>query len=72
MQAAWYEKQGAAQDVIQYGELPVPTPDPEGVQIRVRASGVNPSGTKVRIPRLLTFYLCNSYYEPTHFWLTPA
>jgi len=48
MQAAWYEEQGAAQDVIQYGELPVPTPGPGEVQIRVQASGVNPSDTKVR------------------------
>jgi NADPH2:quinone reductase len=48
MQAAWYEKQGAARDVIQYGVMPVPEPSSGEVGIRVHASGVNPSDTKTR------------------------
>jgi NADPH2:quinone reductase len=48
MQAAWHEKQGAARDVIQYGEMPVPEPSSGEVRIRVYASGVNPSDTKTR------------------------
>jgi hypothetical protein len=48
MRAAWYEKQGGARDVIQYGEMSVPEPSPGEVRVRVHASGVNPSDTKVR------------------------
>lgn len=48
MLAAWYEKQGAARDVIQYGEMPLPDPGAGEVRVRVHASGVNPSDTKVR------------------------
>jgi len=40
MQAAWYEKQGAA-NVIQYGEMPVPNPGAGEVRGQVHASGVN-------------------------------
>ncbi len=48
MRAAWYEKQGDARDVIQYGEMSVPEPSPGEVRVRVHTSGVNPSDTKVR------------------------
>lgn len=48
MHAAWYEKQGPARDVIQYGEMPVPEPGPGEVRVKVHASGVNPSDTKAR------------------------
>lgn len=48
MQAVWYEKQGAATDVIQSGELPIPEPKSGQVRIKVHASGVNPSDTKSR------------------------
>jgi len=41
MQAAWYEKQGAAKDVIQYGEMPVPNPGAGEVRVKIHASGVN-------------------------------
>lgn len=45
MRAAWYERQGAPRDVLKVGELPVPEPGPGEVQVRVYASGVNPSDT---------------------------
>ncbi|MEX0502598.1 NADPH:quinone reductase [Alphaproteobacteria bacterium LSUCC0719] len=48
MQAVWYETQGAAQDVLVSGELPIPTPEPGEVLVRLHASGVNPSDVKVR------------------------
>ena len=48
MQAAWYEKQGKAKDVIQYGEMPVPDPKAGEVLVKIYASAVNPSDTKTR------------------------
>ena len=48
MQAAWYEQQGTAQKVIQYGEMSITQPDAGEVRVKVFASGVNPSDTKVR------------------------
>lgn len=48
MQAAWYEKQGAAKDVMQYGEMPVPNPCAGEVRVKIHASGVNPSDIKTR------------------------
>ncbi|MGL5870888.1 MAG: NADPH:quinone reductase [Xenococcaceae cyanobacterium] len=48
MYAAWYEQQGAAREVIQFGELPIPNPSANEVRVKVYASGVNPSDTKAR------------------------
>jgi NADPH2:quinone reductase len=48
MKAAWYEKQGAARDVLVVGEMPDPTPGPGEVRIRVVASGINPGDIKKR------------------------
>ncbi|MEO1599566.1 MAG: NADPH:quinone reductase [Pseudomonadota bacterium] len=48
MRAVWYERQGAARDVLIYGELPDPMPGPGEVLVEVRASGVNPSDVKLR------------------------
>lgn len=48
MMAAWYERTGAADDVLVVGEQPVPVPKDGELLIRVRASGVNPSDTKGR------------------------
>jgi NADPH:quinone reductase len=48
MKAAWYEKQGAAQDVLVVGELDDPHPLAGEVRIRVAFSGVNPGDVKKR------------------------
>jgi NADPH2:quinone reductase len=48
MRAAWYERNGEAQDVLQVGELPTPEPGPGEVRVRLRASGVNPADVKRR------------------------
>jgi NADPH2:quinone reductase len=48
MQAAWYERQGAARDVLTVGTMPDPEPAAGEVRIRVAASGVNPGDTKKR------------------------
>jgi NADPH:quinone reductase len=48
MRAAWYEKQGAARDVLTVGEMPDPFPGPGAVRIRIAASAVNPGDIKKR------------------------
>ena len=48
MKAAWYEKQGAARDVLTIGEMGEPQPRAGEVRIRVAASGVNPGDVKKR------------------------
>lgn len=48
MQAAYYEKQGAAKEVINYQEIPIPEPGSGEVKVKIYASGVNPSDTKSR------------------------
>lgn len=48
MRAAWYERPGAARDVLVVGELPDPAPGPGEVLVRIAASGVNPSDYKRR------------------------
>ena len=48
MHAAFYERTGAAAEVLQLGELPDPTPGPGEVRVRLRWSGVNPSDVKSR------------------------
>jgi NADPH2:quinone reductase len=48
MDAAWYEKQGPARDVLVVGEMPDPQPGPGEVRILVAASGVNPGDVKKR------------------------
>jgi len=45
MRAVWYERQGAADDVLILGELPTPNAGPGEVRVRLEASGVNPSDT---------------------------
>ena len=48
MKAAWYEKQGAARDVLVVGEMDDPQPRAGEVRIRVVFSGVNPGDVKKR------------------------
>jgi NADPH:quinone reductase len=48
MKAAWYEKQGAARDVLVVGEMEDPHPSAGEVRIRVAFSGVNPGDVKKR------------------------
>ncbi len=48
MRAAWYEKTGAARDVIIVGTLPDPVPGPGEVRVKVAVSGANPSDWKAR------------------------
>jgi NADPH:quinone reductase len=48
MKAAWYEKQGAARDVLVVGEMSDPQPLAGEVRIRVAFSGVNPGDVKKR------------------------
>lgn len=48
MNAAWYERQGAARDVLTVGEMPEPTPGPGEVRIRIAVSGINPGDIKKR------------------------
>jgi len=48
MKAVWYEKTGAAEDVLHVSELPDPEPGPGEVRVRVACSGVNPSDVKSR------------------------
>ena len=43
MKAVWYEKTGAASDVLSFGDMPTPVAGPGEVRVRLQASGVNPS-----------------------------
>jgi NADPH2:quinone reductase len=52
LKAVWYERQGAAQEVLQYGDLPTPTPARGEVRVRLRASAVNPADANRRAGRL--------------------
>lgn len=48
MRAAWYERQGPADQVLTVGEMETPQAGPGEVRVRVAASGVNPSDVKRR------------------------
>lgn len=48
MRAAWYEKQGAARDVLTIGKMDKPRPLAGEVRICVAASGINPGDVKKR------------------------
>lgn len=51
MHAAWYERNGAAPEVLQLGEMETPEPGPGEVRVRLATSGVNPSDVKSRAGR---------------------
>jgi NADPH2:quinone reductase len=48
VQAAFYSSQGPAQEVMRYGEQPLPEPAAGEVRVRLHTSGVNPSDWKTR------------------------
>ena len=48
MKAAWFEKFGSADKVMQVGEQPKPLAEPGQVVVKLAASGVNPSDVKKR------------------------
>jgi NADPH2:quinone reductase len=48
MRAAWYEKNGAARDVLVVAEADTPRPGPGEVRVKLKTSGVNPSDVKAR------------------------
>lgn len=52
MKAAWYTRFGAADEVLEVGELPDPEPGPGEVRVRLHASGINPSDVKQRAGRV--------------------
>ncbi|HVV42881.1 MAG TPA: NADPH:quinone reductase [Nitrobacter sp.] len=43
MKAVWYERTGAAVDVLTYGDMATPVAGPGEVRVRLEASGVNPA-----------------------------
>ena len=45
MKAVWYEKQGSAREVLNYGDMPTPQAGSGEVRIKLEASAVNPFDT---------------------------
>ena len=43
MKAVWYERTGAAAEVLSFGDMPTPVAGPGEVRVRLEASGVNPA-----------------------------
>ena len=43
MKAVWYERTGAAPEVLTFGDMPTPAAGPGEVRVRLEASGVNPA-----------------------------
>src|SRR4051812_38017879 len=48
MRMAYYEKNGAARDVLTLAEVETPKPGPGEVRVRLKTSGDNPSDVKAR------------------------
>ena len=48
MRIAYYEKNGSAADVLQFGAMDDPKPGPGEVRVKLKTSGVNPSDVKTR------------------------
>jgi NADPH2:quinone reductase len=55
MKAAWYERNGAARDVLTVGEMDTPVPGSGEVRVKLATSGVNPSDVKSRQGRPRSF-----------------
>lgn len=49
MRAAWYERTGAAREVLVVGDMADPEPGPGEVRVKLATSGVNPSDWKARM-----------------------
>jgi NADPH2:quinone reductase len=43
MKAVWYERTGAAPDVLSFGDMPTPVAGPGEVRVRLESSGINPA-----------------------------
>src|SRR5437899_9650422 len=43
MKAVWYERTGAAPDVLSFGDTPTPVAGRGEVRVRLEASGINPA-----------------------------
>jgi NADPH2:quinone reductase len=48
MQAAWYDRNGEARQVLKLGDVDMPEPGMNEVRVRIHTSGVNPSDVKSR------------------------
>ncbi|MHC8946658.1 NADPH:quinone reductase [Advenella incenata] len=48
MRAAYYNRQGPAEEVLILGEVAIPEPAPNEVRVRIHVSGINPSDIKAR------------------------
>ncbi|WP_396446167.1 NADPH:quinone reductase [Actinomadura sp.] len=48
MKAAWYDRNGMADEVLVVGEMPDPEPGPGEVRVRIEVAGVNPADVKRR------------------------
>ncbi|MBX9843655.1 MAG: NADPH:quinone reductase [Xanthobacteraceae bacterium] len=48
MRAAFYERNGAARDVLSVADVDTPKPGPGEVRVKLKTSGVNPSDVKAR------------------------
>ncbi|HEY4372318.1 MAG TPA: NADPH:quinone reductase [Burkholderiales bacterium] len=48
MKAVWYERIGAAREVLTHGEMPDPQAGPGEIRVKIAYSGVNPSDVKRR------------------------
>jgi len=48
VKAYWYEKPGAAAEVLQFGDMETPEPGPGEVRVRIACSAVNPTDWKRR------------------------
>ncbi|MFE4455905.1 NADPH:quinone reductase [Nocardia tengchongensis] len=48
MRAAWYDRTGPAEEVLEVGELPAPEPGPGQVRVQLAHSGITPSDAERR------------------------